>query len=35
MVNVRGGGLRLSPHYYNTGEDIKKVFRELDSLYPQ
>ena len=35
MVNVRGGGLRLSPHFYNTAEDIKTLFQNLDSLYPQ
>jgi len=35
MVNVRGGGLRLSPHFYNTAEDINTVFRNLDRLYLQ
>jgi selenocysteine lyase/cysteine desulfurase len=35
MVNVRGGGLRLSPHFYNTREDINAVFKNLDSIYPQ
>jgi selenocysteine lyase/cysteine desulfurase len=35
MVNVRGGGLRVSPHFYNTAEDIKTLFQHLDSLYPQ
>jgi cysteine desulfurase / selenocysteine lyase len=35
MVNVRGGGLRLSPHFYNTAEEINAVFQNLDSLYPQ
>ena len=33
MVNVRGGGLRLSPHFYNNEEDIKAVFQNLDRLY--
>ena len=35
MVNVRGGGLRVSPHFYNTAEDINAVFQNLDRLYPQ
>ena len=35
MVNVRGGGLRLSPHFYNCAEDIDTVFKNLDSLYPR
>jgi cysteine desulfurase / selenocysteine lyase len=35
MVNVRGGGLRLSPHFYNTEEEIDTFFQHLDSLYPQ
>lgn len=32
MVNVRGGGLRVSPHFYNTTEDILKLFESLDSI---
>lgn len=32
MVNARGGGLRLSPHFYNTEEEIVKVFRLLGQL---
>ena len=35
MVNVRGGGLRISPHFYNTEEDINTLFQNLDSLFPQ
>jgi selenocysteine lyase/cysteine desulfurase len=35
MVNVRGGGLRLSPHFYNTEEEINTFFQKLDRLYPQ
>jgi len=35
MVNVRGGGLRVSPHFYNTEEDINTLFQNLDSLFPQ
>jgi len=34
MVNVRGGGLRLSPHFYNTAKEINEVFQNLDRLYP-
>jgi len=34
MVNVRGGGLRLSPHFYNTTKEINEVFQSLDRLYP-
>jgi cysteine desulfurase/selenocysteine lyase len=26
MVNVRGGGLRLSPHFYNTHDELLTVF---------
>jgi len=33
MVNVRGGGLRLSPHFYNNEEEIKKVFETMDVLH--
>jgi cysteine desulfurase/selenocysteine lyase len=32
MVNVRGGGLRISPHFYNTSEDIKQLFTAIDEL---
>lgn len=35
MVNVRGGGLRLSPHFYNTTEEINAVFQNIDRLYRQ
>jgi len=31
MVNVRGG-LRISPHFYNTGEEISTAFKMLDIL---
>src|SRR3990172_2507974 len=30
MVNVRGGGLRVSPHFYNTAEEISTFFEALD-----
>jgi selenocysteine lyase/cysteine desulfurase len=30
MVNVRGGGLRISPHFYNTREDIRRLFLSID-----
>jgi selenocysteine lyase/cysteine desulfurase len=32
MVNVRGGGLRVSPHFYNTEEEIRAFFNTLDRL---
>ncbi|HUI68411.1 MAG TPA: aminotransferase class V-fold PLP-dependent enzyme [Nitrospirota bacterium] len=32
MVNVRGGGLRVSPHFYNTEEEIRAFFKTLDRL---
>ena len=30
MVNVRGGGLRVSPHFYNTEEELHTLFEQLD-----
>ena len=32
MVNARGGGLRVSPHFYNTEREIDGFFGALDSL---
>jgi selenocysteine lyase/cysteine desulfurase len=32
MVNVRGGGLRVSPHFYNTEEEIRSFFKTLDRI---
>ncbi len=32
MVNVRAGGLRVSPHFYNTEDDILSLFESLDAL---
>ena len=32
MVNARGGGLRVSPHFYNTEEEILRFFKTLDAL---
>ena len=32
MVNVRGGGLRVSPHFYNTEPDISRLFAALDDI---
>ena len=29
LINVRGGGLRVSPHFYNTEEEILAFFRAL------
>lgn len=32
MVNVRRGGLRVAPHFYNTEAEIEKFFSELDDI---
>jgi selenocysteine lyase/cysteine desulfurase len=32
MVNVRGGGLRVSPHFYNTETEIMTFFEHMDHL---
>ncbi len=32
MVNVRGGGLRVSPHFYNTEAEIMTFFEQIDHL---
>ena len=32
MVNVRGGGLRVSPHFYNTEQEIGQLFQEIDRM---
>jgi selenocysteine lyase/cysteine desulfurase len=32
MVNARGGGIRVSPHFYNTEEEILNLFAMLDRL---
>jgi selenocysteine lyase/cysteine desulfurase len=32
MINVRGGGLRVSPHFYNTEAEISAVFGTLDRV---
>ena len=32
MVNARGGGIRVSPHFYNTEEEIIDFFNMLDRL---
>jgi selenocysteine lyase/cysteine desulfurase len=32
MVNARGGGVRVSPHFYNTGKEIAGLFNALDSM---
>lgn len=29
MVNVRGGGIRVSPHFYNTDEELERFFALL------
>ncbi|MHB8845192.1 MAG: aminotransferase class V-fold PLP-dependent enzyme [Nitrospirota bacterium] len=32
MVNARGGGIRISPHFYNTREEILGLFASIDVL---
>ena len=32
VVNYRGGGLRVAPHFYNTEDEILKFFEALDEL---
>jgi selenocysteine lyase/cysteine desulfurase len=32
MVNVRGGGIRVSPHFYNNEPDIYKLFATIDDI---
>lgn len=32
MVNARGGGIRVSPHFYNTEEEIGELFLALDRI---
>jgi selenocysteine lyase/cysteine desulfurase len=34
VVNNRGGALRIAPHFYNTEEEIIKVFEEIDRVSP-
>jgi selenocysteine lyase/cysteine desulfurase len=32
MVNARGGGIRVSPHFYNTEEELFTLFSMLDRI---
>jgi len=32
IVNVRGGALRVSPHFYNTDEEISRLFESIDNV---
>lgn len=32
MVNVRGGGLRVSPHFYNTYAELERFFAAFDRI---
>jgi selenocysteine lyase/cysteine desulfurase len=32
IVNVRGGALRVSPHFYNTEEEISRFFDSIDKV---
>ena len=32
IVNVRGGGLRVAPHFYNTKDDVHALFKQIDEI---
>ncbi|MCI0454302.1 MAG: aminotransferase class V-fold PLP-dependent enzyme [Candidatus Dadabacteria bacterium] len=32
LVNVRGGAIRVSPHFYNTGHEILSLFNAMDKV---
>ena len=32
IVNVRGGGIRVAPHFYNTEDDIRALFKNIDEI---
>ena len=32
MVNARGGGLRVSPHFYNSEEELLRFFSVMDGI---
>ena len=32
MVNIRGGGLRVSPHFYNNEIDVSTLFAAIDDI---
>lgn len=32
VVNYRGGGLRVAPHFYNTEDEILRFFKALDKI---
>ncbi len=34
IVNHRGGALRVAPHFYNTEEEILKLFGSIDRILP-
>ena len=34
IVNYRGGALRAAPHFYNTEEEILRLFEAIDSIIP-
>jgi selenocysteine lyase/cysteine desulfurase len=31
-TDYRGDGLRISPHFFNTEEDVDRLFRELREI---
>ncbi len=32
IVNVRGGAIRVSPHFYNTERDVLRLFDSIDQI---
>ncbi len=32
IVNVRGGGLRVAPHFYNKIDDVHTLFKQIDEI---
>jgi len=34
VVNYRGGALRVAPHFYNTEEEILRLFEAIDGIIP-
>jgi len=32
LVNVRGGAIRISPHFYNTEYEVLRLFNAIDEV---